>query len=332
MCQRGDRGFEAGDQSHPVDYLSRRQWLVGAAFALPGLATSTWAQAPPKPEGDPAVIRQVEERARKAGLGPIATTSTKHFLGLGDAPDRYRADALDICEKQAQAFLAYFQQHGFKVAFPNHLMTVVILKDAASYQAYTGQPPLPGEGGHYDLESNQLVVFDFRAQQDGLAAKAARVNTFTLVHETTHLLCFNTGLLSRKADVPACISEGLATYFELWQPRGRAAIGRTNGARLGALTQAVNGQGEWIPIAKLLADDKWFDDPATVQLAYAESWLLVHYLLKTPDRLPKFQAYLSGIPQDRGAQRRQQAAGAQFGSLEALDKAVKHHARRELER
>ena len=48
-------------------------------------------------------------------------------------------------------------------------------------------------------------------------ADPERVNLLALVHETTHLLCFNTGLLSRKANVPAWVSEGLATYVEIWR-------------------------------------------------------------------------------------------------------------------
>ncbi len=65
-------------------------------------------------------------------------------------------------------------------------------------------------GGHYDLDTNRLVMFDFRPASDeiDLQADPERVNLLALVHETTHLLCFNTGMLSRQTDVPDWVSEG----------------------------------------------------------------------------------------------------------------------------
>ena len=103
----------------------------------------------------------------------------------------------------------------------------------------------------------------------------------TLVHEATHQLCFNTGLLSRQVAVPAWASEGLATYVERWQKK-TTKIGEINGPWLVCLREAKQTDKPWIPIADLVADDKFFDDEKTAQLAYAESWLVVHYLMKGP--------------------------------------------------
>jgi hypothetical protein len=296
-------------------------------LALSGLPLWDWGQTPKKTAegpGEQGILDQVQQKARKAGLGALAHRASEHFVGVGDAPARDQADALGICEKLARVFLLYFQQHGFKVAFPKHRMTVVTLKDHASFRAYIGEDAPESVGGHYDVQSNQLVVFDFGSRQADLAAQAGRVNTFTLVHETTHLLSFNTGLLARPADVPSCISEGLATYFELWLPQDRAFRGPTNGPRLRALKEAG---GDWIPIADLLADDGRFEDPKTAQLAYAESWLLVHLLLKTLAWRPKLQAYLAGLPGVGGAKKRVEHAEARLGPLPTLNKEVKDHAK-----
>ncbi len=96
-------------------------------------------------------------------------------------------------------------------------MTVITLKDDSSFRAFIGADPGDDVGGHYDLETNQLVVFDFRDKKEDKPGNAERVNLFSLIHETAHMLCFNTGLLSRQADVPDCISEGLATFVEMWR-------------------------------------------------------------------------------------------------------------------
>jgi hypothetical protein len=177
-------------------------------------------------------------------------------------------------------------------------------------------------GGHYDVQTNRLVVFDYRAQRANLAVGAERVNLFTLVHETAHQLCFNTGIADRDSDVPLCISEGLATYVELWRPGVKNAIGGVNQPRL----QVLRGVADWIPIADLMADDKAFDEK-TGQLAYAESWLLVHYFLRSQNRVPRFREYLALIRGEKQKAHRLPVAEKALGSMSKLDKLVKDEAR-----
>jgi hypothetical protein len=304
--------------------LWRRRWLKGALLVCLGLAMPAWGQAPSEPshaESEQVIIDRVQATARKAGLGPLSRKTSEHFLALGNAPARFQAEAVEkVCEPLAKAFVAHFGQRGFPVALPKDRMTVVTLKDDASYRAYIGQNPGEAVGGHYDPETNQLVVFDFGAGQD-------KANLFTLVHETTHMLSYNTGLLSRQADVPVCISEGLATYVEVWQPgsRRRRELGAENPRRLQVLLDA--GDLPWIDLSKLVADDTLFDKPQTAQVAYAESWLLVHRLM-TPEWRPKFQAYLAGLPKAGQAnQGRVDHAEASLGPLRILDQQLKRHAR-----
>jgi len=309
--------------------VSRRSCLIGWLLGATGLkameltALSAWA------EGDDTEadkIAQVQAAAKKAGLGPFRSGPSEHFLGLGDAPDPFRERALNICEELAKVFLKYFGGRGFKLALPEGRLTVITLKDDRSFQAFIGADPGDDVGGHYDLETNQLVVFDFRDKKANLPANATRVNLFSLIHETAHLLCFNTGLLSRKADVPVCVSEGLATFVEMWQPKQKT-LGAINRARLQALVEASDGPKRWIPIAELLADDDRVQDPKSHQLAYAESWLLAHYLIRTLTQLPKFRAYLSGLPADgESAEKRMKNAEGQLGSLAKLDRDLQRHA------
>jgi hypothetical protein len=315
-------------------WLSRRAWLSGAllgwtAGSRLSESAESFGQVPDK--GDKAEVEQIQAAARKAGLGVFARDQTEHFLGLGNAPARYLAAALGLCENLARVFLAYFRAHGFNLALPRRRMIVIALEDDASYAKFSGEDPGQEIGGHYDLDTNRLVVFDFGSRQAALDADAKRVNVFTLVHETAHLLSFNSGLLSRKADVPLCVSEGLATFVELWRPKGRSVLGVTNRPRLQALLNAGKDAEPWIPIAEILADDKPFDDPKRQQLAYAESWLFAHYLLKTRDKLPKFQAYLAGLPALGPGGNRIKFAEAQLGSLEKLDSELKRHGKRELQ-
>jgi hypothetical protein len=323
------KSLSSGRGILPISLISRRSWLkrvllaaaVGPAMPRVGLSMQSKVDA-----SDADEIAAVQALAKKAGLVPFKDSHTDHFLGLGDAPEVFRKTALGICESLSAAFLPHFRQKGFNLAMPAQRLTVITLKDKESYGAFLGDDPGKMVGGHYDLDTNRLVMFDFRPTSDeiDLQADPQRVNLLALVHETTHLLCFNTGLLSRQTDVPNWVSEGLATYVELWQKNKRppTPIGVVNRPWLSFLIDARSTDKPWIPIPDLIADDKTFWDEKTQQLSYAESWLLVHYLMKTEAQRPKFQAYLAELPpQGQGtAANRVALAEKHLGSLKKLDR------------
>jgi hypothetical protein len=313
--------------------VSRRSCLLGWLLVATGLTAMDLTAWSTRADGDATeakVIAQVQDAAKKAGLQPFKKSVTEHFLALGDGPDLYRESALKICEDFSKAFLSYFQSKGIKLALPKARLTVITLKDDNSFRKFIGADPGADVGGHYDLETNQLVIFDFRDKQEDKPGNPVRVNLFGLIHETAHMLCFNTGLLSRQADVPDCISEGLATFVEMWDPKAKARtpLSAVNQARLGVLDAASDGPERWIPIAELLADNTKIQEAKSRQLAYAESWLLVHFLIKTPTRLPRFQAYLAGLPVgDQTAEQRLKYAEQHLGSLKKLDSDLQRYAR-----
>ena len=68
-----------------------------------------------------------------------------------------------------------------------------------SYAAFKGEPAGDDEGGIYDVEADRLVIFDAGPGRGaGRTERPCRLNTFTLVHEATHQLTFDTGLLSTR--------------------------------------------------------------------------------------------------------------------------------------
>jgi hypothetical protein len=296
--------------------------LMGLKRARPLLAVES-ADRGSSSEADE--IAQIRQKLSDAGLGGSAEARSEHFLVLGNAPQAFQRQALARCEELGEAFLSHFRDRGFEVKFPNGRLTLITLKDLESYGALQGEAPGKDVGGHYDLETNRLVVYDFRSRRDELAAQAERINLFTLVHESAHQLSFNTGILERGNEPPLCVSEGLATYVELWSPGTKNSIGGKNTLRLKALRQA----GDWIPIADLLAGDAAFQ-PETEQLAYAESWVLMHYLLRTSARRPKLRDYLGQL---RGAKKpgdRARVAEKALGPLARLNRDLKEEAQKYL--
>src|SRR5262245_15095820 len=138
--------------------IDRRTWLVGMTAGWLGLRAR--AQGPDDERPDlPGEPQAVEDLAWKLGLGPFRASRTAHYLGIGDAPDAFRAEALQLCEATARDYLDYFQAHGFAVKRPEHRLTVVILSDAEGFAAFLETEPGAAVGGLYDLETNRLVVF-----------------------------------------------------------------------------------------------------------------------------------------------------------------------------
>jgi hypothetical protein len=318
-----------------IGRVSRRTWLARALLGLPAAYGSIRPAFSQQVKGgesngdsDTAEIEQVQAIGKKAGLERFSHKSTAHFLGIGDANARFRTDALNICESLAPVFLQHFNAKEFKLAMPKNRLTVITLKSAESYKAFISEDPGAIRGGHYDLDTNRLVMFDFRpeGQGPGVVNDPTRVNRMTLVHEATHLLCFNTGLLSRQTNVPDWVSEGLATYVEMWRNK-QTKIGEPNIPWLSHLNNVKAG-GENIPIAELVASDKSFDDDKTAQVSYAESWLMVHYLMKSPQQTPKFRAYLAGLASEEAAAKRVEFAEKHLGSLEKLGRDLDRHLKR----
>jgi Protein of unknown function (DUF1570) len=310
--------------------IDRRTWLVGMAAGWWGLSARAEEPEGARPDlpGEPEAVADL---AAKLGLGPFRVSRTAHYLGIGDAPDAFRAQALVLCEAVARDYLEYFPARGFAVTRPEHRLTVVILADADAFAAFLGTEPGAAVGGLYDLETNRLVVYDYRSQGRAAAPRAGRANTIALAHEATHQLTFNTGLLDRQGDVPLCISEGLAMYVEVRPPSGKSPPGQPNPGRLQGLTLGLRRGLSWIPVDRLIADDAPLGGDAgelTQQLAYAQSWLLVYHRMKDPERLPRFRDYLAVICPRRAADRRVEDARQALGDLDRLDRDLKARARK----
>jgi len=277
---------------------SRRRFLSTALGTL-GVASLAGRRSAAAPELESSRISEVIARAEKSGLARFEVSRSAHFVGVGDAPGPFREEALAVCEALGRVFLKHLQDRGFRVEFPENRMMVVVLRDQRSYSALVGQAPGQDVGGHYELDGDRLFVFDYRPDHD--PGVAERINTFTLVHETTHLLSYNTGLLASGKDPGKCVAEGVATYFEMWRRGSRAPVGRVNHPRLEAIREASRSDdASWIDTARLLSDDALFDDPETAQLAYGQAWLLTYSILSSRSLYREAVAWFEAMKKPEG--------------------------------
>src|SRR5262245_41055303 len=77
----------------PDSNWTRRRWL-GTLLLGGGLCLGRASQGA---EDVADEVAQVQDRARKAGLGPFKSSVDGNYLGIGDAPDPYRIEALKRC-------------------------------------------------------------------------------------------------------------------------------------------------------------------------------------------------------------------------------------------
>lgn len=300
---------------------SRRTALGGLLLTLLGHSRAVHADSP----GD-AERQSVAERARAAGLGRLEFVTSPRYLVMGDTPSSFLAQALKLCDALARDFLDHFEKKGLPVQPPGERLTVIVLSGPDAYAAYQGLEPGRADGGHYERGTNRLVMFDNRSR-GGASAGLARANTIALMHESTHQLAYNTGLLDRGADVPGWLSEGLAMYGEVRSPDGRNKVGAVNRERVLTLVDARSA-GMGPSLAELLQGDDTLDAPATEQAAYALSWLLVYHLLQTPERVESLRGYLRVIRTRHDSSRRAADVESAFGDTTRLESELERTLRR----
>ncbi|MGO9597378.1 MAG: DUF1570 domain-containing protein [Isosphaeraceae bacterium] len=331
--------------------LPRRDWLQWAARGLAGAGLGlvlgnikAKAQQPKtaaaglKAEDDRAVaepeLAELQKRLVKAGIGPLVTVRSAHYVAIGDAPEASIKLILGDCEQLASDYLKHFQSRGFAVRLPERRMVVAMFRDDRSFGRFFHLPTWVEladkkeaiqSAGRYYLTTNTLFVFDWRNVP--IMPRSAHKNMQTLSHEGTHQLSFNTGLLNRAGDTPHAIVEGLGTYGEARKIMGPSDLGRPNVTRMEDLAK-IQRRVAWIPVRELLTDDAIFQSgsSARVMLGYAQSWLLVHYLMKDQDTLPRFRNYLQAIAKRTRPDHRLEDAQAHLGDLDHLDRDLRRYA------
>lgn len=316
---------------------TRRDWLrAAAAGGLAAVVGGGFGARADENDGfkiQDADIAEVERRLNKAGIEPIRRMRSKHFEAIGDAGETFIKTCLTDCEQLAFDYLKHFKARGFEVALPENRLIVVAFNDDRSFGKFFDMPSLMRAGamgigaqpsGIYDRSTNLLNVFDWRNAP--MFSRPANRNAQTLAHEGTHQLTFNTGLLDRAASPPVCIVEGLGTYGEPRKVIGPSDLGRINIQRLDDLAK-LRRVTDWIPSRDLLINDKIFREGlvARLMLAYAQSWVLIHYLLNTEDQIPRFRAYLKVARTGKSPELRLKVAEEHLGDLDDLDKALKDH-------
>ena len=270
--------------------------------------------------------------------------ATKHYLICYNTSPAYATWVGGLFERLLGAFTIYWSRRGFELHEPVFALVAIVFDRQSEFAEYSRGDL--GEGGansiigYYSLSTNRVIMYDLTGVEEvgakGARTSAARINQIlsqpraertvaTIIHEATHQIAYNSGLQVRYADIPFWVSEGIAIYFEtpdLQSTKGWRNIGGVNQLNLFNFRKSLRDRPA-NSLDLLLTDDKRFRDPATMSSAYAESWALNYFLLRS--RADQYIAYLkkqseqSPLVPVSGEERLEQFKAAFGKDLQAFD-------------
>ena len=238
--------------------------------------------------------RELEAKVLAELSGEFRTHRTRHYLIIYDTSRAYAQWVGGLYEQLHTAFTTFWRRMGIDMQSSDTLLVGLVFRDQASYLLYARQElDAAAESiiGYYSLHTNRIAMYDLTGAAVGsgrglrsriLAARDAERMVATVIHEATHQLAFNSGLQSRAADVPVWLSEGIAMYFEtpdLSSRKGWRSLGAVNPMRAYRYDQYRIGRPA-DSLRTLLQDDTRFRHTGNAEDAYAEAWLLCHYLMR----------------------------------------------------
>ncbi len=163
-------------------------------------------------------------------------------------------------------------------------------------------PTMPGGiVGFYDATPDETFALAIRGAGQSV-----------LQHEYVHHLM----LRHFPAVYPAWFIEGYAEYLMTADIKSKSAdVGKPDEGRQYDLTN-----GKWLPLTDVL-NEQTFSLPAAKRAQfYAQAWLLTHYFLSDPSRMPQFQAYIAAVSNgEKSVDAMTKATGM---TLPALEKAL----------
>lgn len=246
---------------------------------------------------------------------------TRNYLVFYDTNRAYAEWCGALFERLRRTFHTYWDRRGVEIKPASTVLVAIVFGSQSSYQEYASRELGKATGsviGYYSLHTNRMAMYDLTGVS--LAARGRRVRSAalanqlfstpkaertvaTIVHEATHQMAFNCGMQVRYADIPVWLSEGLAMYFEvpdLQNRRGWSTHGGLNLVR-GTQFQRYLAERPADSLYSLIRDDHRFRELQRSQDAYAEAWVLCHYLIK---RRPKeFVKYIRSLAEKKPSQK-----------------------------
>jgi hypothetical protein len=237
-------------------------------------------------------------------------------------------------------FQSYWDRRGVKLEEPKMPLVAIIFANEEQFLDFAHRdagPASRGAKGYYSIFKNFVVLYDLsNGSGRGPATSPAEIerrlvtasfNIAAVIHEATHQIAFNTGMHQRAADNPLWLVEGMAMFFEtpdLTNKTGWKTAGALNPLRYRQFRDYQQNRRPKDSLQALIASHSRFADPAQLEDAYAESWALSYFLIRT--RRDEYLGYLERVSKKRPflwdrPETRLEEFQAAFGTdLEELDR------------
>lgn len=266
---------------------------------------------------------------------------TAHYVILHDTSKSYAQWCGAMLERFYTAFRTYWTNQKVALREPEFPLVAIIFADKQAYLKYA--QATVGElndqiVAYFHPDANRMVMYDLTGTAAGGRAGSKRIpisqflampdaarTISTVIHEATHQLTFNFGILARHVSCPVWFNEGLAVFFEapdLTKAKGWGTIGKVEPSRLTQFRRYVPVRPA-NSLETLLAGDARFRDPKQAPDAYAEAWALTYFFLqKHRKQYVQYMETLSKLDplaEDKAETRMKQFQDV-FGDVKALDR------------
>ena len=262
------------------------------------------------------VAREKMVNSLRHEFGPsFSIHQTARYIVCYNTTHEYAKWVGTLLERLHRAYYAYWgKRRGDLQPVSNPLVVIVHKNQESFHQFVEGDLGASAEliPGYYNQETNRINLHDLSLvteRQEKLKTQGFRPgtslqqirsvlnhptaerNVATIIHEGTHQLCFNSGMIRRLSYTPLWLSEGMAIYFEapdLNHSVGWSAVGSVNKYNLKHFRELYQN-GQLLKLDELLSSDDVFLSSKTVRAAYAQSWALNYFLQKTrPEQYRNF--------------------------------------------
>lgn len=220
--------------------------LTGRICLLTGLfLASTWATTPVLAKGDWV-------RVRSANFNVVGNADQRQMRQIAVRLEQFREAASTLLPTLTNSSPR-----------PTTVMVFNSLNDYAPFR--------PGNAAGHFMPGRDVNYIALAAE-----GKTAQAPYGILFHEYTHQLLHESSM----RDIPAWLNEGLAEYYSTFSVNDdqHVTLGRTIPGHLFIL-----GQRNLLPLETLFAVDTsspYYNEDQKQTIFYAQSWLLVHYLIQ----------------------------------------------------
>ena len=261
----------------------------------------------------PTSAKEMAAKIMKLMPGGSKTIATEHFVVCYNTSDAYARWNSSLYERLYKGFYSFWKERGVQLNATRFPLVALIFETKQDYVNYASNEFDGAENtiGYYHQSTNRLASYDLTGIEGMLPPNAkvgreelihqilmrpeAERTVATIIHEACHQISFNSGFQVRLGDNPLWLSEGIATFFESPDPKstnGWGGAGKLNQHNFINFSRYVP-QRPINSLESLLLDDGRFRATDTMTSAYAESWSLTYYLIKSKPK--QFTSYLKSI-------------------------------------